>query len=415
MVAILGYTKAQIFDAVKAMYTEVATRPDAPYHFPTGPKACRQVGYPADLIAALPRTAVESFAGVGYPFRAGLIRHGDTVLDIGGGSGTDAIIASRLAGPQGKVLALDITPAMREKLTITLAEAGIDNVTPLEGQAESIPLPDASVDVVISNGVLNLVPDKRRAIAEIFRVLRPGGGLQIADIVIASPVTPDCEDDPKLWAECVVGATVDEDYLNLFRDAGFEDVTVLRDYDYFAFSPSTETQAVARRFGAHAVELTMRRGARAPARIVRFARRIDPRRLAKAVQRRGLGGMLALLLAVLACYGTLALIAALSLLGITLVVHEGAWAAAIVSFSLLAAAVVGLGMRRHRSVGPLVPALAGAGLIIYVMFSSYSRVIEIAGFALLGLATFWDFRLRRAVSIRESYTTAPSLAQQRPE
>lgn len=125
--------------------------------------------------------------------------------------------------------------------------------------------------------------------------------------------------------------------------------------------------------------------------------------------------MLALLLAVLACYGTLALIAALSLLGITLVVHEGAWAAAIVSFSLLAAAVVGLGMRRHRSVGPLVPALAGAGLIIYVMFSSYSRVIEIAGFALLGLATFWDFRLRRAVSIRESYTTAPSLAQQRPE
>src|SRR5712691_9821536 len=172
MVAIAGFSTEQILAAVQQMYTEVATLPSKQFHFPTGRDACLFVGYPADWLDLLPPTAVESFAGVGFPFRAGVIRPGDRVLDIGSGSGTDALIAAGLVGARGKVLALDITPAMLAKLRRNVAKAGAAHVEVVEGNAEAIPLPDASVDVVTSNGVLNLVPDKAKAFAEIFRVLR---------------------------------------------------------------------------------------------------------------------------------------------------------------------------------------------------------------------------------------------------
>jgi arsenite methyltransferase len=289
MVAILGFSRADILAAVKDMYTAVATEPARAFHFPVGRVACRAVGYPDQVLDGLPEAAIGSFAGVGYPFRAGVIRAGDTVLDIGSGSGTDAFIASRLVGPTGKVYALDMTPAMVAKLRRLIAETGTDNLEVIEGNAERVPLADASVDVVTSNGMLNLVPDKRRAIAEIFRVLRPGGRVQIADIVIGLPVTPDCAADPKLWAECVVGATVDEDYLALFRDAGFADVAVLREFNYFAHSRSHETQDVARRFRARAIEITTRREAHAPAKLVQPAptRPAATRHLAAAAWARG--------------------------------------------------------------------------------------------------------------------------------
>lgn len=398
MVAILGYSRSQILDAVREMYTEVATKPATPFHFPVGGNACRQLGYPEDLLADVPKTAIESFAGVGYPFRGNAIQAGDTVLDIGAGSGTDVFIAAKLAGPQGKVFAMDMTPAMLDKLRQTINESEINNIKVIEGQAEEIPLPDNSVDVISSNGVLNLVPDKRRAVAEIFRVLRPGGRVQLADIVISLPVTPDCEGDPKLWAECVVGATVDEEYLNLFRDAGFEDVEVLRDYDYFAFSPSAETREVAQRFGAHAVELSMQRGAEAPSRIRQIARQYSPGRLIAAAQRRGLWGLFALALALLACYGTLAVITLFSILGITIAIREDLWAGTIMLFVVLSAIVVATGIKKHHAIRPLIPALIGVALIAYVMFATYSLALEISGFVLLGIATVWDHRLRRAAA-----------------
>ncbi|MEM7290788.1 MAG: methyltransferase domain-containing protein, partial [Pseudomonadota bacterium] len=312
MVAVLGFSKEEIRDAVKDMYTVVADRPQTPLHFPIGREACLLAGYEEALVDSLPDEALESFAGVGCPHRADVIKPGQTVLDIGSGSGTDVLIASRLVGDEGKVWALDLTPAMRAKLQQTLDRNQIANVEIIAGDAESIPLPEQCVDVVTSNGVLNLVPDKRRAIGEIFRVLKPDGHVQIADIVIASPVTPDCEDDPKLWAECVVGATVDESYLNIFRDAGFDQVEVLRDYDYFAHSPSAETREVAGQFGAHAFELRMQRLQEEPSQFLQWMRRCDPRRLVKDVQRRGLWGSLSFLLAVLTCYGTLALVTLMS-------------------------------------------------------------------------------------------------------
>jgi arsenite methyltransferase len=253
MVAILSNQREVILDAVRAMYTAVATTPDKGFHFPVGRSACEFVGYPAEQLDALPAAAVESFAGVGYAFMAGVIGVGDIVLDVGSGSGTDVLIASRLVGPTGRVYALDMTDAMRGKLRANIARAGATNVEVLEGNAEEIPLPDSSVTVVTSNGVLNLVPDKPKAVHEIARVLRPGGRVQIADIALATLPSDACRARPELWAECVVGATTESNFLDLFRDAGFTDVEVLGHLDYFAGSSSAETRKVAASFGARTV------------------------------------------------------------------------------------------------------------------------------------------------------------------
>jgi arsenite methyltransferase len=253
MVAILSNQREIIFDAVRAMYTAVATEPGKGFHFPTGRAACEFVGYPAEQLDTLPTPAVESFAGVGYPFAAGVVTVGDIVLDVGSGSGTDVLIASRLVGPAGRVYALDMTEAMREKLRANVERCGVRNVQVLEGTAEEVPLPDASVTVVTSNGVLNLVPDKPKAIAEIARVLRPGGRVQIADILVGTLPSDACRSHPELWAECVVGATTEDNFLDLFRAAGLVDVKVLSHLDYFAASPSAETRKVAASFGARAL------------------------------------------------------------------------------------------------------------------------------------------------------------------
>jgi len=252
MVAIVGEKKEFIFKAVEQMYTDVATQPGRTFHFPTGRLACLFVGYPADVLDRLPASATESFAGVGYPFAAGAIQSGDTVLDIGSGSGTDTLIASMLAGEAGAVYGLDLTPAMRQKLVQNAREMKATNVHVLEGNAERIPLPDASVDVVTSNGVLNLVPDKQAAFHEIVRVLKPAGRLQLADIALRVPVSDKSRSDPQLWAECVVGAIVEDDYVSQLRAAGLE-AEIIGQMDYFAGSVSAATRRAAHALGAHSV------------------------------------------------------------------------------------------------------------------------------------------------------------------
>jgi ubiquinone/menaquinone biosynthesis C-methylase UbiE len=202
---------------------------------------------------------VESFAGVGYPHRSGFIGEGDAVLDIGSGSGTDVLIASLKVGPTGKVYGLDMTDAMLAKLRANIEKAGTDNVEPIEGNAEAIPLPDSCIDVVTSNGVLNLVPDKPKAFAEIARVLKPGGRVQVADIVVGSPISDESRANPELWAECVVGASLEAQYLDMFARAGLSDITVLRRFDYFAGSSSEATRKVAGGFDAASIEITMRK------------------------------------------------------------------------------------------------------------------------------------------------------------
>lgn len=259
MVGILSNQREAILEAVEAMYTDVASHPEKVFHFPTGRDACLFVGYPEEVLVGVPSTAVESFAGVGYPFSAGVIRADDVVLDVGAGSGTDALIASTIVGPGGMVVGLDMTPPMLRKLERNAAMMGARNVDAVDGNAESIPLEEESVDVVTSNGVLNLVPNKPQAVHEIFRVLRPSGRVQISDIVLRNPPAEACRTRPELWAECVVGAVVEDAYLEMFRAAGFTDVEVVSQQDYFAGSASRATRELATSLGGHAIVMRARK------------------------------------------------------------------------------------------------------------------------------------------------------------
>ncbi|MGM0560470.1 MAG: MerC family mercury resistance protein [Pseudomonadota bacterium] len=391
MVAILGFSKDQVTAAVQAMYGDVARDPRQHFHFPVGRTAARAVGYPEDTLDRLPQHAVERFVGVGYPFRASVIQEGDRVLDIGSGAGCDSLIASSLVGDSGKVWSLDITPEMLGRLRATLSEAGIDNVEPIEADAEHIPLPDNSVDVVTSNGVLNLIPAKRTVLAEIFRVLKPEGRMQLSDIVIDRPVPLGGRSDPELWAECVVGASVKEDYLALFREAGFTDIVELREFDYFSESPSADTRRIAAGLGARSIDIAMRRPAHAvsPGRLDRLTSRLHPKRLAR-VGARGLWGAVAAATAILACYGLVALLGLASLLGLGLTLPEGLWAVAIFAATVLAVVATAVNLPRHGRPWPLLVSGTGAALVGYVLFVSYDPLIEALGFIILVGAIGWD-------------------------
>lgn len=395
MVAILGYSREQIVAAVREMYTAVADTPERHFHFPTGENACQLLGYRSGQLHALPDAIIESFAGVGCPFRADVIRSGDTVLDIGAGTGVDTLIASRIVGPEGHAIALDLTPAMTRKLARAVEQSGLPNISVVQASAESLPLDNASVDCITSNGALNLIPAKRRAVDEMFRVLRAGGHLQLADVVIKRPVTVDCSEDPRLWVECVVGATVDDELVSLLRDAGFEDVEIVHRNDYFAHSPSIQTREVAAGFSAYSLELTAHRGAHAPAGWRQWLRRVDPRRLVASVWRRGLAGIASLLLAVLACYGGLMAVAILPVFGLAFGLDPTAWAGTIMTFTLFAALAIVIGGRRRPSLAPSVIAVAGTGLVGYALFVDYRMIVELSGFALLAAAAWLDLRARR--------------------
>ena len=181
-------------------YTEVAKTPEKGFHFHTGKPLARMLGYSDEVVDTLPVGTVESFAGTGNPFSMGELRAGEVVLDIGCGAGFDSLIAARQVGERGRVISVDMTPAMLDKAAAGAREAGIANIEFREGLAEALPVKGTSIDVVISNAVINLCPDKMAVMQEVNRVLKPNGRIQIADIVVHKEVPQDAKDDIDLWS-----------------------------------------------------------------------------------------------------------------------------------------------------------------------------------------------------------------------
>jgi SAM-dependent methyltransferase len=186
-------------EAIREEYAEVAACPLKGFHFHTGRFLAARLGYPADRIDPLPDPVVESFAGVGNPFAWGEPAPGETVLDLGCGAGFDALQAAQMVGPTGRVIGVDMTPAMLDKARANAEVLGLTNAEFREGYLEALPVADDSVDLVISNGVVNLCSDKAAVLAEAYRVLKPGGRLQLSDIVVASAVPEDAKADISLW------------------------------------------------------------------------------------------------------------------------------------------------------------------------------------------------------------------------
>jgi SAM-dependent methyltransferase len=191
--------EAQLKGEILRMYEEVAERPQGDFHFFHGREAAEMFEYDPELLDRAPASSVASFAGVGNPHLRSDLQAGETVLDLGSGAGLDAIISAWRVGPTGKVVGLDLNPAMCARASAN-AELSGTRLECREGRMESIPLEDATVDVVISNGVINLSFQKRRVVQEIFRVLKPGGRVSVTDIVSAKQLSQSIVNDPKLWA-----------------------------------------------------------------------------------------------------------------------------------------------------------------------------------------------------------------------
>lgn len=186
-------------DAIKKEYAEVAINPQKGYHFHTGREAATRIGYDPQLYAGLPEENIARFAGTGNPFGLGPIKQGDVVVDVGSGAGFDSLIAARMAGPQGRVVGIDMTAEMIAKAWAGARSMGFDNVEFRQGLADELPLPDDFADVIISNGVLNLTTDKSKTLKDWARVLKSGGRLFIGDIAIEKQMTREALDDISLW------------------------------------------------------------------------------------------------------------------------------------------------------------------------------------------------------------------------
>jgi arsenite methyltransferase len=186
-------------DEIRKTYTEVSTAPEQEFIFPTGRFWAQELGYPEPELARIPEATVESFAGVANHWTLGGLEPGSVVLDLGCGAGTDLLIAAQMTGPTGRVVGVDMTATMLERARQSATEMGVGNVELHQSLIEALPLDDASVDVVISNGVIDLVPDKDAVFDEIDRVLRPGGRLQLADVIIHHEVSEDARSRIDLW------------------------------------------------------------------------------------------------------------------------------------------------------------------------------------------------------------------------
>lgn len=187
-------------EAIQAMYTRVATSPDGPFHFHRGPDyAATILGYSAAALAALPEEVTAAFSGVGNPLRIAALTAGMTVVDVGCGAGLDLLLAAHAVGPSGRAIGIEMTDAMAARARRAARAAGLQNVDVRGGDAIALPVDTESADVVTSNGVLNLIPEKEAAVREMYRVLKPGGQLLLADIALEKTVSDEARRDIDLW------------------------------------------------------------------------------------------------------------------------------------------------------------------------------------------------------------------------
>ena len=251
--SVIELDAALLRERVDALYTEFTSVPTDQLHFEVGRGLTEALGYSPDDLISVPGAALDAFAGVGHHIDLAGLGPGERVLDIGVGSGTDTIIAARHVGETGHVTGVDPTDAQAARTRLAAERAGLTNVSVRAGRAEELPVSDASVDVVISNGVLNLVPDKAAAFAEIARVLVPGGRIAISDIVSREPIGARARCNVNLWAECVAGAEPLDEYLGVLDAAGLSVVT-MRTNPAYAFRPGRAGSA-ADRWGVHSISL----------------------------------------------------------------------------------------------------------------------------------------------------------------
>lgn len=238
---------------VKAMYRSVALEPTGDFHFEMGRAMAERLGYSPTELDMIPSGAIASFAGVGYYFDLAKLRPGEKVVDLGSGSGMDAFVAALKVGPAGRVVGIDMTDEQLAKAEQLRKAAGVAHVEYRKGYIQKTGLADASFDLVISNGVINLAPDKSEVFREAARLLRPGGRLALSDIVTETRLPEGITCDSTLWAACIGGAMTIEDYLASIRAAGLR-VGEVRDNPQYRFI-SKNAQGAAAKFGVKSISL----------------------------------------------------------------------------------------------------------------------------------------------------------------
>ncbi len=238
---------------VKNMYKDVALHPEAEYHFEMGRSLAEKLGYDKNDLDNIPAAAIESFAGVGYYFDMADIKEGETVLDLGSGSGMDAFVAALKVGKTGKVYGADMTDEQLEKSERLRKQYDFENISFHKSYIEKLPFPDATFDVVISNGVINLCPDKELVFKEVCRVLKAGGRMAIADIVTEKQLPENVVCNTTLWASCIGGASQQDNYTQAIDNAGME-VSLVRNNHAYGFI-SKSAQGASKDYGVKSVSV----------------------------------------------------------------------------------------------------------------------------------------------------------------
>ena len=248
-----GLDTAQLEQMVRDMYRDVATNPAGEFHFEMGRALAERLGYPASDLDRIPAAAIESFAGVGYYFQLAKLKAGESVIDLGSGSGMDSFVAALHVGRTGRVLGVDMTEEQLEKAERLRAAAGFENLSYLKGYIERVRRDDGTFDAVISNGVINLAPDKQQVFNEAARLLKRGGRLAIADIVTEAQLPDGVTEKAALWAACIGGAMQVDKYLDAIKQAGLRLETIQDNPQYRFISDSAK--GATRKYGVKSVSL----------------------------------------------------------------------------------------------------------------------------------------------------------------